>query len=213
MITIAVDILGEINASMADDIVSALNRKADRLIGLVDSHGGDTESMWRIFHAIRRHPATKKSALGMGQVSSAAILPFAAFDVRSVLSDTAILMHGEAIGPEQLPHRLSASALSRVTKKISDRDERVTRELSHRCDCDEQIWRAEQESEHAMPLLKALSIGLVHEIVGQSPAPSAKWADQVEAGLRKRAFDPRMSGFGGYLFKPSFLRACRLAHP
>jgi len=202
-------IRGEIGDAMADEICGRLRSspKANTIWMTVNSHGGDERCMWRIYNAIRAHPAKKKISSGVGQVCSAAATIFMAGDVRRIYPTATLLLHSIEQEPRTFG-RWTADAHEASAKTLRILDQKVAKELAARCGVPVNVIAAELENEKEMPLVKALSIGLVHEVVGDTHPLSKDWPEQ--AARYVKANSPRIFGSNRYLFSDSYLNACRI---
>ena len=181
--------------------------KAGTIYATIDSPGGDLRSGRLIYDAIRRHGARRKLAYGFGEVASAAALIFAAADVRRVAPDTRILLHAVSLEPVSA-NRWTRAQYESHAATLAALDEGVAKSLAERCGAPLAVIEAELSNEQQMPLPKALSIGLVHEIVGVSPPLLKTWPAVARDAL---ATATRFTnGADAHRYRPGFLAACNI---
>jgi ATP-dependent protease ClpP protease subunit len=207
---ISLDVRGEVNDAMADRVLKQLAGapKASAIHIAVDSPGGDLRAGIRIADAIKKHPAKRKLGLGTGDVASAAAIVFAAADVRRLLPSARVLLHGTSLDPTS-HGRWTRDRYESHAATLAALDESIAARLVERTGAPLSVIEAELTTEAEMPLPKAVSIGLAHEIVGVSPPLAKAWPAAARAALAGR--DRYTVGADAHRYSPGFLAACEIA--
>ncbi len=181
--------------------------KANTIHMTVDSPGGDLRAGVRIADAIQKHPARRKLALGTGDVASAAAIIFASADVRRLMPTARVLLHGVSLEPTSCG-RWSRAKYESHAATLAALDESVAARLAERTGAPLSVIEGELTTEAPMPLPKALSIGLAHEIVGVSPPLAKAWPAAARAALKRQ--DRFTHGANAHRYAPGFLAACEI---
>jgi len=207
---VALRIDGEITDIMADRVTRQLSAspKASTVTLIVNSPGGDLRAARRIYGAVRRHKAKRKIAHGLHEVSSAAALVYTAGDVRRLEPGTRVLLHGAAAEPSRHAARWTRQTYEDHAATLAALDDVVATTLAERCGTSLAVIKAELATEKDMPLQKALSIGLVHEVVGVSPPLSKAWPATARAAMAgTRQFT---AGANAHKYGAGYLAACAI---
>lgn len=167
---VVVDIDDEIDADMASRVEAQLREAvgARRVVLVIDSIGGDVDAAKRIHAAVRRHPAEKRQALITGKCHSAAVLIAVAADFRSALPDASILLHRTARDPQDRA-RWTADTYASHAAALKRIDDDLLDVLAERTGAPRAALEREEQDDRETPLMKAVGLGIIHEIQGVRP--------------------------------------------
>ena len=165
--TCRVTIRGEINEGMARYVKQQLAARphAGTLEVTIDSPGGDIPSAFAIFDAIHGHSAATKITIAETECSSAAMLVFAAGDVRRMSADCNALLHLAALEPDASRGRWTARRYDNAAKRLATIDTGVAATISSRCGCDTENVLREMQTERATPVSRLKALAIVTEIL------------------------------------------------
>lgn len=200
---------GEIDSKAA----TALQRQLDaaphamELRILVDSRGGSVRDALDMYRAIRAHPAERKSATVLAKCQSAAILPLLAADHRSAKAHSSILIHRAAIEPRPGADRWTHDRHALAASLIRDADRDMVDIIVARTGADRDMVEVEMATEADMPPIKAVYMGLLHEVEGVTRRCSPEWPKQMHAAMTSGL----ITAMPRYVTSPTYLAACRAA--
>lgn len=126
----------------------------------INSAGGNLDDAFSLFDLIRSHGATSKITIAETECSSAAVLVFAAGDIRRMHANCHVVMHGVALEPAAEQGRWTARRYDTHAKRIATLDAGYAATLADRTGA--AISEIEREMANERPSviarLKALKI-------------------------------------------------------
>jgi ATP-dependent protease ClpP protease subunit len=209
--SLSIDIEGEINAALADsvDVQLAAAPHARRLTLFLDSFGGEVAAAKRIHRAIRKHPASSKQAVILDKCHSAAVIVAVAADYRKALPHASILMHRTERNPADRG-RWTAAQYARNASDLQTIDDELLEVLAERTGGSRAALANEEANEKKTPLMKALGMGVIHEIEGVTPPLDPTFPDRIYAAMRDQR-GMTLVGAPSRIFSPAYFAACRAA--
>jgi ATP-dependent Clp protease protease subunit len=205
-----IEVKGEINAALAKSIKAQLAAAAgaNTLRIVIDSPGGDLEAGYEIYQAIREHGARKKIADCYKTCASAALMIYLAADIRRAEPGAKLLMHRCEARPLTID-RKTAAWHTRMADRLRGLDDDAALLYRERTGAPMAMIYAELDSERFLPMRKAISMGLVHQVRGLTPPLDARWPAKAKAMMSGK--DRFTAGAVGYMLTAGYLNACRLA--
>ncbi len=203
---ISIAIEGEIDERMVARVKTQLDAAphASTLRMRVNSNGGNLHSALRIYNAICEHPASRKSARAAGRCQSAALVAFLACDHREAAAGVLILTHEAAVSPVR-NRRWTRGVHQSAADRLHAADEAILDLICERTGATRATVRTLMEADENIHLVRALSVGLIHEFDGCTRPCSRDWPERVRNAWKTQAV---VVGMPNYLFSPGYLAAC-----
>lgn len=151
---------GTVNEEMYMQVVEFLEEAKGRDVQIaIHSAGGDHMDSLAIFNALRLYPG-KVTTIAMGQVQSAAVLIYAAGDVRNTAQYNWFMVHEDT---GELSD--SVSGLRRETAQLIRLEDEWARLMEDRTGTEAKHWTQLSDSTTYLDSEEARELGLAHEII------------------------------------------------
>ncbi|MBB3930067.1 ATP-dependent protease ClpP protease subunit [Kaistia hirudinis] len=170
---------------------------ADELRIDINSPGGDAYVGLVLYRLVREHPAARKVATVNARCCSAAMLPLLAADERRALPNAELLLHqAEAVRDGASRQRWTTVPLARAARDCNAIDATTVAILVDRTGLTEREAFAELAHERPLPIIKALSAGILTEVIGVAGGAAPAALASVRAMTNAAAAAGRPIAFG-----------------
>jgi ATP-dependent protease ClpP protease subunit len=211
--SVLIQLCGEIAVGSKTASVAGVRAKlrdaphVDRIRLIVNSPGGNIAEAFRIYATLRETGATI-SAVGIGRVASAAVIPFLAADHRELKRGAVLHIHNAHADGER---RMTARRFRAWAESAALADDRMLDVMVERTGQPRRMFARAMRADKPLRAVEALGLGLAHEV---EDCPASRRCDPRWPAMVQRAmFACAVIGLPSHLFTGNYLAACCAAPP